>query len=354
MVSDEKKQLVRCAGTCSTIVDALSKIVHAEPVLQLIVDTLTELFRCQTCAIVLSEKMEDVFRIRNNSGLSHLFTKAFRRQYKTGAIVRLLFTGEPIVIENREENLLESADIQLERPFVSAACFRIMADHQPLGYLHIDFAERFRFNPADLSVFQIFANLAAIAVQKEKLTEANVRLDPIDVETGLPKFSAFVKTLGDHIRLGKEFNQHFAVLMMDVDSFRQIVNVYGSEIADGLIVDIGQFVRSKLRAVDVVSRWGLDEFAVLLPNVGYREARGHAEGLRSEVEKHLFTKERIHCTVSIGLAYFPLHGENVDRLLSSASVALFEAQRAGRNVVVTIGGRRGAVRTQGVEFVTGG
>ncbi len=293
--------------------------------------------------------MEDIYRVHNNQGLSHLFTKGFRRQFKTGLIAKLLFTGDPLVIESSERQPGEAQELRLEHSFVSAACFRIIADHQPMGYLHIDFDREFTFTLQDMSLLRIFANLAAVAVQKERLSQAVMQLDPVDLETGLPKFSAFVKSLGEHIGLAREFGQHLAVMMSDVDSFRQVVNVYGTRTSDKLIVELGQFMKSKLRSVDIVSRWGLDEFAVLLPNVSYREAKAYAERLRASVEKHSFTDAKVQCTISIGLVYFPYHGDDVDSLLSRASVALYEAQRTGRNIVVTLRGPREIIRTQGIE-----
>lgn len=351
MAGKEHNEVVLSAATFQPVVAALARESQAEGVLQLIVDTLTELFRCQTCAIVLSEKMEDIFRVRNNYGLSYEFTKAFRRQFKTGLIAQLLFTGDPIVIEDSRANPDQAESIRLEYPFISAACVRLMVDHQPMGYLQMDFDHEFRFNPGDMSLLQIFADLAAVAVHKERLSDAVVRLDPLDLETGLPKFSAFVKTVEEHIQLAREFGQHLGVMMLDVDSFRRIVNVYGTRISDTLVVDLGQFIRGKLRSVDVVSRWGLDEFAVLLPNVSYREAKGHAERLRASVEKHSFTEEKIQCTISIGLVYYPYHGAAVDSLLSSSSIALYEAQRTGRNVVVTLKGPREIIRTQRADLI---
>jgi len=351
MEDEPGKRFVPCGGLCRPIVSALVQVGHAERVLQLIVDTVAEHFRSQACAIVIRERIDDVYRIRNNRGLSHLFVKAYRRHGTTGVVKELMLTGKPVVIDDSSQSPDNSDVIRLEHPFVSAGCFRIMTNHHPMGYLHVEFSHRTTLSPQEVTVLQTLADFAAIAVLKEDLVEANARLDPTDAETGLPKFSVFLRSLEEHVRMGEVFKQPLAIMIVDINSFRSVVNEYGHQAAREVLAHLGQFIRSRLRTVDVVSRWGLNEFMILMPNVSHREARGYAEQLRKAVEHHRFTEKQLHCTISIGLVFYPSHGSNADRLLSSATIALFEAKQRGKNVVVTLGGLRELIDTK--EYAAG-
>src|SRR5690606_28673654 len=127
-----------------------------------------------------------------------------------------------------------------------------------------------------------------------------------------------------------------AVLMIDVDHFKRFNDEHGHEAGDLVLGSIGSRLRRVVRASDIASRFGGEEFVVVLPEVTPARALARAEQIRVAVE----AKRLVHCgaplppvTVSIGVAMYPQHGDSVEALLRAADLALYGAKRDGRNQV---------------------
>jgi diguanylate cyclase (GGDEF)-like protein len=299
-----------------------------------IVDRLVRIYGCQTCAILLIDPATEYLNIENSHGLSWTFCKAFRRRLATGSVGRLIWTGTPILLEDaaREPDL--AAEMRLESPLRSCACVHIGLHHRSLGYLHLDSREPGAFSTADLRVLKMFADLSAIALHKTRLGEENLRLDRIDHETGLERYGPFMETLQKTRERAHDLNENFAVLLLDVDNFKTIVNTFGDDASRKFLAELGAVVSAHLRPVDVAARYGPDEIILLLCPATIEEAVASARRLREDVERRRFTARDIASTVSIGVAAYPLNGRTTDDIMQTAKSAVFEAQRAGRNKVL--------------------
>jgi len=131
-----------------------------------------------------------------------------------------------------------------------------------------------------------------------------------------------------------------AVLMVDVDHFKQVNDQLGHGAGDQLLIGIAQAMTSALRPQDVLGRLGGEEFAVVLPDASPAEAHAIAERLRTVVEQRPFGTAQApeqHATVSIGLVHSASLGgdADLDTLLLAADAALYRAKAEGRNRVMT-------------------
>ncbi len=298
-----------------------------------VVDRLVRLFNCQTCAIVLIDPVTEYLSVENCHGLSWTFCKDFRRRVATGNVGRLIWTGTPILLEDSSADAALAAELELEHPFRSCACVHIGLHHRSLGYLHLDSREPGTFRAADLPLLRLFADIAALALHKTRLGEENLRLDRVDHETGLEKYGPFMETLQKTRERAHDLNETFALLLLDVDNFKAIVNTFGDEASRAFLAELGSLVASQLRPVDVAARYGRDEIIILLSTCTLEDAVAAARRVREAVEGHRFTARNIDSTVSIGVAAYPLNGRTTDDVMQTARSAVFEAQRAGRNKV---------------------
>ena len=134
----------------------------------------------------------------------------------------------------------------------------------------------------------------------------------------------------------------FAVLMVDLDRFKRVNDVYGHMAGDAVLRTVAGTVTAQLRAYDSVGRWGGEEFAVLLPQIPEPGARDVAERIRHAVAD-LATEVRIDdrsqtisgLSVSVGVACHPEAAATVDGLVHAADTAMYRAKRAGRDTVVS-------------------
>jgi two-component system cell cycle response regulator len=127
-----------------------------------------------------------------------------------------------------------------------------------------------------------------------------------------------------------------AVMMIDVDHFKQVNDRWGHPVGDRALQSIAETLRGRIRVFDSIARYGGEEFAVVMPGIGAPEAVQAAERLRSAIEDMPFAPESglTHkLTISIGVAATEKRLWTPERLLQGADAALYEAKRAGRNRV---------------------
>jgi len=321
----------KCQEYFAEIVSLMKWSNQPERVLHLVVDRIVRMLKCQTCAVILIHPETESLSIKISYGISLTFCKEFHRRWHVGALGELLWTGKPIVIADSSQHPQLAEEMKLENPFSSCACVQIAVDHRTLGYLYADSKERNAFSEKDVRLLQIYADLAGIAFHKAQLHDENLKVDPIDHESGLWKYSHFTEHLREHLERAERFREHFALLIIDIDNFRGIVNTYGYNISRQFLKEMGDHIKHNLHAVDAASRYGADEFIILLANVQIDDAVTRAEELRRAIKEHSFTQQQVKATVSIGIGLYPQDGKNIDELMVKTKNALFEAQRSGRD-----------------------
>lgn len=184
-----------------------------------------------------------------------------------------------------------------------------------------------------------------------QLESSNTRLKEVsftDDVTGLHNRRFFALRLEAEVSRYARFNQPLSVVMLDVDGFKAVNDELGHTAGDETLRIVGRILQTQSRSIDVICRYGSDEFAVLLVETGRDGALLYAERVRREIEAAGFGHGRA-MTVSLGVACLPEDvGPVPEDIVNAADWALYEAKRAGRNQVagqdgaVAIGrGRRG-------------
>jgi diguanylate cyclase (GGDEF)-like protein len=179
----------------------------------------------------------------------------------------------------------------------------------------------------------------ARAAAEEKLRYM-VDHDPL---TGLYNRRAYERILGEHIARGERYGHEGAVLMLDLDEFKQVNDTLGHSAGDELIVRVGRAIARRLRTTDTVARLGGDEFAILLPKGGGDQAEAVAASLLQTIRTERAARGRKGrerpVSASIGVA--PLQGVasiSAEEALIDADLAMYDAKEGGRNRCEVYGG----------------
>jgi len=194
------------------------------------------------------------------------------------------------------------------------------------------------YDPEEFDLLQRLADVVAVAVENQRLLQVTRRMAEVDGLTGVTNHRHFAVLLEREAERSRSLGQSLALLMVDVDHFKQVNDTWGHPAGDAVLRHIAQRLAQRLRRSDVVARYGGEEFAVLLPGSTAAAAATLAEQLRSEIERHPAAAPppapAIEVTASIGVAALPEHALGEAALLEAADRALYRAKRSGRNRVV--------------------
>jgi diguanylate cyclase (GGDEF)-like protein/PAS domain S-box-containing protein len=149
-----------------------------------------------------------------------------------------------------------------------------------------------------------------------------------DALTGLPNRLLVAERLGQALESARAAHERVAVLILDLDHFKEVNEAFGLQAGDRLIEQVGPRLRSEIRAEDMVARLGGDEFAVVLTNTDAAAATVKAQCLLEALERPFEVEgQHLDVAISIGIAIFPDDGEDPNTLLRRADIALFVAKQ---------------------------
>lgn len=154
-----------------------------------------------------------------------------------------------------------------------------------------------------------------------------------DQLSGLYNRRYFVEQAQAAIEQAKLYGEHYSVIMADIDEFKSINDKYGHSCGDGVIRAVSDLMKSLSRENDIIGRLGGEEFSIVMPDSGSDEAYAKAEDFRIKTEQMDFeyNGQKIHVTVSLGVAELENHRQSLDELISCADDALYKSKYNGRN-----------------------
>jgi diguanylate cyclase (GGDEF)-like protein len=156
-----------------------------------------------------------------------------------------------------------------------------------------------------------------------------------DALTGLPNRALLTDRIEQAIRAARRDSSPLALLIIDLDRFKEVNDTLGHLVGDQLLTQVGERLSEALRQVDTIARLGGDEFAILLPGVDTEQACAVAQKLLAALEaEHQLDELRLYSAGSIGIAMYPEHGTEAQTLIQRADVAMYIAKRGQRGMAV--------------------
>lgn len=216
---------------------------------------------------------------------------------------------------------------------------------QTLGVLTLHSAQVDGFRDCDPQALESVADIFASSIQNAQYVERIRHLSYLDGLTGIFNRRFFEMRITEEMERARRSRSGMALVITDIDQFKKINDEFGHLLGDEVLRQVSSLFHQQLRKIDVVCRYGGEEFAVLLSNTNAEHALGVAEKLRRMVESWNFPGVPRTVTISAGIAIFPEHGANRDELVQAADVGLYSAKQSGRNrVCLTTLGRAASNR----------
>ncbi len=212
-------------------------------------------------------------------------------------------------------------------------CIPLVSFGQTLGVLVLDSAQTGAFNANDIQSLESVADICATAIQNAHYVDRVKQLAYLDGLTGIFNRRFFELRIAEELERARRFNTGMAVVMVDIDQFKRLNDEFGHLLGDEVLRQVSSIFHQQLRKIDVVCRYGGEEFAILLAQTNQQHAIGVAEKLRRMVEAWQFPGVPRAVTISVGAATCPDHGVTRDELVKAADLGLYAAKQAGRNRV---------------------
>lgn len=168
------------------------------------------------------------------------------------------------------------------------------------------------------------------------ILEEKERIAFTDSLTGLFNSKFLVHFLKAELARCMRYRKSVSVVFLDLDYFKNVNDAYGHLVGSAVLAEVGKVIRGNVREADTASRYGGDEYVVVLTETGSEEAVAIAERLRQTIAAHGFGHRKglsIDLTISAGVAAFPEHGRTAEELIHRADTAMYEAKRENRNCV---------------------
>jgi diguanylate cyclase (GGDEF)-like protein len=189
---------------------------------------------------------------------------------------------------------------------------------------------------SQLNTLEAMARLTATGLERVRLLEQLRSNADTDLVTGVHNHRYLQERLRQEVARTARSHSPLAVLMMDLDKFKQVNDRHGHADGDRVLHNIGSIIIDKLRANDVVARYGGDEFVVVMPDTSAEQAEAVAQRVVDAIRERrheLSDGSRVSVGVSAGLAVYPEDGRTTADLLANADAAMYVAKRSGGRAI---------------------
>jgi diguanylate cyclase (GGDEF)-like protein len=324
------------------LAEKLATTISVEELLQMVVDCALDFVPVGDIALITLAQQDE----------SSLAVMSMRRAVKTTGIRYKLDSPQGDlfdywVIKNRRRlivtdthqdfrfDVVEAAKLPTLRSLISAP---ISNQGRVMGTLRVNSSNIKMFTNDHLRLLDTIAVLASSALSNAMLYEETERLAIKDSLTGLYVRRYFFDRMKDEHRRALMTHRPMSLLMCDLDHFKSCNDRFGHGAGDLMLIRVSELLTETAESA-IVCRYGGEEFALLVPEMGKDDAGDLARKICMAVEKEPFAirRERVRMTVSIGVANFPADTLDLETLMQKADQALYRAKKQGRNRVCLSG-----------------
>ncbi len=246
----------------------------------------------------------------------------------------------PLLVHDHEvdRDSLPCAPVILGPDVHSIMSTPLVFNGEAIGVLCVESPRPGAYTVDHLSVFGTISQQAAVALENAR----NFQMATVDQLTRLYLRDFFYRKLSEEQARARRYGSTFTVMMLDLDSFKEINDRLGHLAGDRYLQRVGEAIRETMRAADIPCRYGGEEFCILLPETDLGGATRIAERIRARVAKleaHA-GEESLRATISVGIAAYPAdYPGTIQGLIEKADQALYLAKQSGRDRVVLAAGK---------------
>ncbi|HET6180037.1 MAG TPA: sensor domain-containing diguanylate cyclase [Candidatus Sulfotelmatobacter sp.] len=332
-----ERQRARQLEAINAIAQQSTAVMDLEDLLSRVCLVIQQAFQVSHASLFLREEGDLVLRAHEGT-LTPCIPPGGRLPADREPWSRILATGGTLI----EKDLTLPNSFKLYTECASRMGIPLISFGQTLGVLTLHSSQRNAFRESELQSLESVADICASSIQNAHYVERIRQLSYLDGLTGIFNRRFFELRIMEEIERARRCGTGMAVVMVDIDQFKKLNDEFGHLLGDEVLRQVSSLFHQQLRKIDVVCRYGGEEFAILLTQTNAQHALGVAEKLRRLVEGWQFSGVPRTVTLSAGVAAFPDQGTTRDELIRAADTGLYAAKQGGRNRVCVTGQARPA------------
>lgn len=318
---------------------AITSVLNLEQLANVVIEWIEEIFQVKRVSLMLLDKArKDLFIWATSEQKEEL--KEVRVEFGQVFAGWVAKDGKPLLVKNVDSEFPAFSKTKLGRyQSKSFIISPLKIQDKTIGVINL--TERQGpdvFSEEDTRLLSLVNAMIALQVERIQLLEQVENLSTMDSLTGLVNHRYFQERLNEEIDRVQRYRRPCSLIILDIDNFRQYNEDYGYAMGDRFLAEMADVIKNNVRKVDMVARFGGEEFAVLLADTGKKQAGFVAEKLREKIASSVFVEKRksslgmTRLTVSVGVAEYNIRNTK-EEFVQQAQDALLAAKQKGRNRV---------------------
>lgn len=322
---------------------------------------------------VLDAVVMEAMRLVRHARLAHIFlyssgevtfgaslsvdgvrNKAFASPRPNGLTYSVAKSGERIIVEDiKTHPLYKDAPGDWAGSIVGIP---LKFNNVIVGVMNLSRNISGKFTNAELRLLGLLADQAAVAISNAYLHKGLAQMANTDSVTGLPNRRALDERLQEELNIASRKNSQLAIVMMDLDGFKQVNDTYGHSTGDEVLRSVFNYLAEKMRSTDFLARYGGDELTLVMRDSGIDAAQVVTRKILEAMEQYtlsLLDAKTIRLGLTAGIAVYPFHARNAGDLLRAADTALYQAKKYKRGSFTVAKGMTGPLDPLIVERNSG-
>jgi diguanylate cyclase (GGDEF)-like protein len=338
-----RRELEYRARFANSLQHFLERISGADPAktYNSIVSNSKELLQSERASLMIFDESANELILKAASGLATDPASVSAVRAGEGVSGEVIDTGKPVMVTDLRIAGRKAAPPERRYKTNSFISYPIMIGGRKVGVLNVtDKSGGGVYDEVDLSLLEIIGPQVALALERaewqERATEFQL-MSITDSLTGLPNRRYLEERLAEELNRSKRYDSPMSFLMIDIDDFKAYNDKNGHQAGDVALQITAHCLKGALRAVDIASRYGGEEFCILLPETGITEAGTIADRIRQRVSTTEFPHGKAqplgHVTISIGVSTFTKNIDTSENIIAAADRALYQAKSMGKDRV---------------------